>query len=202
MRKLVRVCLVVGVLAAAGRVAQAVTCSCTASDHSCSASITCSLGCFATCGSGGSCSAGCTSGGDGGIDYQSYSIVNGGGMNATQVSQTLSELLQRPAVYVAGKPEEVLTFDFQQAPASEIVRALGKRGAVALASPDRTRFSLRAEKAAAGTIAEAVQAISGGRFELTPRDAQQQMTLDVKRVPLADLQRILAGLGEGRVVEP
>ncbi len=202
MRGLVRVWLVAGIVVAGGRVAQAVTCSCTASDNSCSASITCSTGCFATCGSGGSCSSGCTGGGGGGIDYQSYSVVNGGGLNATQVSQTLSELLHRPVVYVAGKSEEVLTFDFQQTSASEIVRALGKRGVVALASPDRTRFSLRAEKAAAGTIAEALQAISGGRFELTPREAQQQMTLDVKQVQLSDLKRILAGLGEGRVVEP
>lgn len=140
--------------------------------------------------------------GDRGVGSPAYSIVSGEGRSAPQISALLADLLRRPAVYVAGRPGTLLTFDFQQVTASEIVRVLAQRGVVALASPDRSRFSLRAEKAAAGTVAEAVQAISGGRFELIPRNAQQQMSLDVKQARLADLQRILAGLGEVRVVQP
>lgn len=199
------------------QVAHASSCSCTAPDRSCSASITCSNGCWSACASGGSCSAGCGGSGDGGgIDFQnlsfnlgpaepfSWSAGEGGeGVLAADLSQRASEHFGFPFAYVPNDPNGSVNVDLKGLSFADLRRLLAQRGTVATAdrqvtrwtrpeSAPATRYSLRADNAPVARIGEALGQVSSGAFRLAPGNPQARMAVDCKGVTASDLTRIFA----------
>jgi hypothetical protein len=136
--------------------------------------------------------------------------ASGTGLAAAELSQLISDQLKASFVYVSSDAQEALTVDIKQLSASDLRKVLSKRGAVVIARRESlqgidraallsTRFTLSAESAETGTIAEALQRISIGRIELAPRDSRTRLSLDVKDVDLAMLAKMLSGVGETRI---
>jgi hypothetical protein len=184
-------------------------CSCVSPDGSCSASVTCPSGCYATCGT--LCEAGCTSGRGPGGGAQSPTkpplTLTLKGATDEDLSATLSQQLGVTVAYVS---PQALNLDLQEIGLEDLLHVLSKSGAVAIlhAAPpsqkvtSETRVSLRAVGAEASAIAEALDRVSGGAITFSPRNSEQPVSLDVKDVSAGDLVRILAGLGRARLATP
>lgn len=134
------------------------TCSCSAPDGSCGASIVCSGGCIATCGTGGDCQAKCSGGGgtpDGPLQRPVFLAPDPSGTDgassgdqATQASleslvsldlrsassQAVGELLSAATgvqvAFVNSGPEDLLSLEAINFPFGELVIWLRRHGSV------------------------------------------------------------------------
>jgi hypothetical protein len=196
------------------QIANGSSCSCTAPDRSCSTSITCAKGCWATCASGGACSSGCGGSDGGDIDFQNYSSTTGRAEpfswgakeeSPAALSQRVSEHFGVPFAYTPNDPRETLNADLKELSLADLRHFLAQRGAVATADRDPAarwdpaqaspaiRYTVRADNAQLVRIGEVLSRVSSGAFSLAPREPQGRMTVDIKGVTAADLSQIFAG---------
>ena len=135
--------------------AYAATCSCTAPDRSCSASITCSGACSAVCSNNGDCSAKCSGGsgtepftpfltelpgpgeGDSGAvalqDKRNNLVsLNLESASSREVSAALTELAGVPVVWMPKRSGFTISMQVQDYPMDLLLASLAKRGAVAV----------------------------------------------------------------------
>lgn len=147
--------------------AKAESCSCSAPDGSCSASISCSAGCVAICGSGGSCTAQCSSSGPGHTPFiKGASTIPGRSAagsepltsralpksvgsqllnidlrsaTAEEISNQMSAAARIPIRFVPAPGEETLSLQLKGFPLDELLSALAKRGAVVIDGRDYER---------------------------------------------------------------
>jgi hypothetical protein len=187
--------------------AHASSCSCTAPDRSCTASITCSGGCSAICGSGGNCS----SSGESAVQQEkrnnlvSLSIEAG---SAQEISATLTELSGVPVVWVPRQADSTVSMQVQDYPMEALLAGLAKRGAVAVGgrSPETRPSSkafdpsrvvtVQAFGADAATLSSLLGEILQGPVELTARDPRLTVNLDLKEMPVSAVVRQLSRFGE------
>lgn len=201
-------------------------CSCTAPDGSCNASISCSAGCIAICGSGGKCSASCSGGGGGGwtpeqpgalratgeqqaapgdrnplSERVSLDVIN---ISAEEVSALISNLAGREITFVPNVVDERFTIRSKNFTVGELISALAEHGAIG-SLPRRAAFAevrlndpitVEAKGVTGATLAEMVAALTGGRVVLVPSDPESLLNLQVKNLRLGQLLEQLALFGE------
>jgi len=201
------------------------SCSCTAPDGSCSASITCSGGCIATCGTGGNCSAKCSSASGGGTNggRQQPAPLEGdptaGAMqgrlvnldiqsaNSRDISELLSAQLGLSVGFVNAGPEDMLTVHAVDFPVDELIAWLRRFGSVAVSDkpiaapgaglgvPSDQRVTLQASDASAQTLVELLGEILGSEVRFTPRDPQLRISVDVKDASVGEVLEVLERYG-------
>ncbi|HVR97378.1 MAG TPA: hypothetical protein VMW27_12235 [Thermoanaerobaculia bacterium] len=205
--------------------AHAATCSCTAPDRSCSASITCSGGCSAVCGNRGVCSSSCSGGGGlepyvdsltaspdfGETADKRNSLVSLDIEEATaqDVSATLTELAGKSVVWVPQQSDSTVSMQVKDFPLDALLTGLAKRGAVAVGgraqekrpassrNPDLSRtVTIQALGADATLLSNLLGELLQGTVELRPRDSGLNVDLDVKEMPVGAVVRQLSRFGE------
>ncbi len=186
-------------------------CSCTAPDGSCSAQVSCTNGCYATCGS--TCMAGCSNsrGPGGGPQSPSKNLapisLEVESLGAEDLSAVLSKQLGARVAYASPQP---LNLDIHGLGVEDVLNVLSKSGAVAIlhsagdAEPARigpgAMLSLRANEVPGSAVAEVLSRVSGGAILFSPDDAQQTISLDLKELTAREVVRILSSLGQARLV--
>lgn len=196
----------------------ALSCSCTAPDGSCSASVTCSGGCGAICMSSSGCSAWC-SGGGGGESPDQKNLTGGRGkggpehskrismelkeVSAAEFSQALSAYAGTVISFAPRIDGELLSVQIQNSTVGDVIAQLAKLGAVATSAAAATssgvelsdRVSLEAKGITVGTLAEMVEQLTGGRGSFMARSPHDQVNLEIKDSSVEDLLRQLAHFG-------
>lgn len=213
------------VLLVGGQEVLASSCSCTAPDGSCSASITCSGGCIAVCGTGGNCSAECSASGGGGTKGQRQlpapldddptagpdqgQLVNLDIQSATSldISEVLSAQLDRPVAFVNAEPEDVLTLHAVDFPVDELIDWLRRFGSVAVSDkpvaapgsglgvPSDHRVTLQASDASPQTLVELLGEILSSEVRFVPRDPELRISVDVKDASVGEVLELLERYG-------
>lgn len=185
-------------------------CSCTSGDGSCSATANCTGGCYAICGTS-DCSSGCTGGGGrdpipkSGKSPQTLTY-SGKGLSAAGLQEMLSSELGVRLVFVSKKAGDEFTVDLDNVAAADLLKGLGKLGAVAVLEQDgpieprTSRFSLKAENIPAVTVAQLLGEIFGGAAVAKSADPQAPVSLDLQQVTLEDVRTVLPRLTGIRVV--
>jgi hypothetical protein len=200
-------------------------CSCSAPDGSCTASISCTGGCIAICGSGGNCSSSCS--GEGSRPKQENqglrtapvplratpaapgeeaprASLEAIDVGAQEVSTMLSNLAGRQITFVPNLIGERLSITAKNVPVDEIIAAVTRYGAVGH-QPGRVEgvdvaldelVSLQAKNVTADALAGMVEALSGGRAVFAPADPDTRISMEVKSVRLGDLLSHLIAFGE------
>jgi hypothetical protein len=134
--------------------------------------------------------------------------LEGRSLRAADISRIASEQLGVPLVYIAHEPQALLDLDIKALPKRDLPAVLAKTGTVAMVSRavrsdailDTVRFTLRAENATVERVAEALRRVSEEHVLFVPRDPHQGISLDYKKLTLAQLQGVLASFGEIRRV--
>jgi hypothetical protein len=109
------------------------SCSCTAPDGSCSASISCKGGCVDWCGSGGDCYAQCAG------FLQVFGMETTLQMHNARYPQLVSELARltgSDVAFTAEKPDSVFNAEYNKAVLWDVLDMLSDRGTVQIAGQD------------------------------------------------------------------
>jgi hypothetical protein len=200
MRNLVVIALTALLLSIPVRTGLAETCSCTASDGSCSASITCPGGCIAVCPDGGRCHAGCS--GKGGImpvliERVSLRMRDS---SSKQLSEELGRITGQEIVLSPYNPKETQTFDFKDALLWDVLEALSEHGKVEIGGEDfgkllrirqaflsGEKMSICIRRTSVRNIVEHLASLSGSSLYTTSGNVDTLVTLSLKDVTLEDI---------------
>lgn len=176
------------------------TCSCTASDGSCSASVTCPGGCLAVCPDGGGCHAGCS--GKGGItpfliERVSLQMRDS---SSKRLSEELGRITGQEIVFSPYNPKETHTFDFKDALLWDVLEALSERGKVEIGGEDfgkllrirkaflnGEKISICIRRTSVRNIVDELAALSGLSIHTTSGNVDTSVTLSLKDVTLEDI---------------
>jgi hypothetical protein len=115
------------------------SCSCSANDGSCSASVTCPGGCTAFCGSNGACRASCNgSGGLGPDEPQDYSSITLRLSNSSskQLASEVARVIGRDIVFLPKNTKATYNIEFSNAGVWDVLETLSKSGKVRIAGDD------------------------------------------------------------------
>lgn len=222
MRKMLLFCGAL-LLVLVAPVSMAESCSCTAPDGSCSASVSCTGGCMAICGSGGNCSSSCSGGGGGKPEEEHQGLRSAPGelrvapggqeeritvdaldLAAEDVSALLSNLSGREITFVPNLAGERLSITAKNFPVGQLISGVAEYGAVGH-QPLRVsaghlgldeRVSLQAKKVTAEALVGMVESLSGGRAAFIPADPTAPISMEVKGVRLGELLASLTNFGQ------
>jgi type II secretory pathway component GspD/PulD (secretin) len=174
------------------------TCSCTATDGSCSAGISCSGGCIAYCPSGG-CYARC-SGQHLLIDFSQEISMQMRDSSSRQLSSELARITGEEIVVSPKKPNETYTFDFKNALLWDVLEVLSDRGKVQIAGEDfgkllrirkaflsGEKMSVCIRKTPVRYIIDELSALSGEQIHITSGNINALVTLSLKDVTLKEV---------------
>jgi hypothetical protein len=120
------------------------TCSCSATDGSCSVSITCPGGCTAYCPSG-ACRARCLNS-FWETDFRQQVTLQMRGGSSRKLSTALARIIGKEIVVSPNKPDETYTFDFKNASLWDVLETLSENGTVQIEGEDFGKL-LRIRKA-------------------------------------------------------
>lgn len=174
--------------------------SCTASDGSCSATVTCPAGCGALCTSGGTCSSKCFSTPNGNSlagpqDHQTLVSIHTDVMSAAEVARLLHEQTGADVAFTPRDPKAVVQLHVDGVPLQEVVQFLAKGGAAIAVNQQGERITLSIQGARAGAISSLLSDATSGRMSFSASDPEQVVSLDIKDAPLEFFLNLLAPLG-------
>lgn len=222
LKRLVLIVIALAVLGLPGS-AQAESCSCTAPDGSCSASISCSGGCLAICGSGQQCSAKCSGSTTDrtplepnplqapAADMRHYlgerdePLVTLEIQDATgqEISSALREQFNLPVEFRLPEAGERLSIDASNMPLGEVLQALSSRGAVAAVTDAggagarlSTLVSMQVQDFAPAEVAHLLGDVLGATVAFTAVDGNARISLDVKNIPASEVLVLLSQYGQ------
>lgn len=203
---------------------QAESCSCTAPDGSCSASMTCTDGGIPTCSNGGDCSAQC-SGGDSGpgepfennARYSPADSLRAGAISGeerrislgvrsatgSELSAILSERLG-VKIEIVPRGEVLVALDVKDYPAQDLLAHLQTVGALGMIVPgsDRgpsaelaQRLNVSALDSTPEELAVLLARLLDQPVEFQPAEPGRALTLDVKDASAYEVLRVLERFG-------
>lgn len=216
MRRFVVVAVALAFTLALAPIVLADSCACSAPDHSCNTSISCTGGCYALCGSGGQCSSGCEAGGgDPGSNgpRHDHRVLPGSrvslsetNLTAADIASLLTDALGSTVQFAPVDPDQTYSIDVINFPREDLAQVLAKFGAVAVGgrAEDIARagdvgdaeVTIRLEGTTLGQVVGLVEKLvkdSGVRIHVT--DPERPFNLDIQRMPLNDLLTALVGMG-------
>lgn len=202
------VLLVVALLAAVPAAAANRSCSCDAPDGSCSASVSCSgNSCIAICSPGGGCYAEC-------FDYVTTPpqlelrkkpvSLEGRSLEAWRAQDALEQLTGLAVRFSAAHAGDTVSFQAENLPASEVIEAFARVGAVAVfeAAPDEAgawrtaAVSMKLREASGADLRRILSEVLGREVGFWPASSEGTINLSARGVRGADLVAYLARLGE------
>lgn len=177
------------------------SCSCTASDGTCSASNSCPRGCIAVCPGQGTCRATCSGGTEvGGDDGGLFSLampvtMHHAGSSSKQVASELSRITGRSVVYSPYGTDDPVTLDVKKAELWDVLDALSMSGKIQIGEDDFSKLQNIRRALVAGekvtvcihgaTVQRVVSefaALSGRRLHVTAGNPKTIVNLTVKDV--------------------
>jgi hypothetical protein len=114
------------------------SCSCTADDRSCSASVSCAGACVSFCPSNG-CRAMCTKAGSGGGEYADLMMrisLRLNGSDGRSVSAELARISGRDVVFVPATPDATFSLDVKDVPLWDVLERLSAGGRLQIGGDD------------------------------------------------------------------
>jgi hypothetical protein len=187
------------------------SCSCTAKDGSCSASIACPGGCIATCPGGNSCRAVCSGGGSFDMDYMMPVSMQQTDSNSSRVAAELARITGQPVVFTPSNPDEVINLDVKRATLWDVLEVLSASGKIEIGGDDFSKLqrirkalvsgekmSICVHNASVQRVVAEFASLSGLRIRVTSGDPRTMVTLSVTD---ASLQEFLTQLSSQAEVE-
>jgi hypothetical protein len=177
------------------------TCSCSASDGSCTASITCTGGCMAYCPDGGGCVARCSSGSaTKGLPPRELVSLQMRDGSSKQLSEELGRITGQEIVLAPYNPKETYTFDFKNALLWDVLEVLSQRAKVEIAGEDfgkllrirkafvnGEKMSVCIRRTSVRNIVDQLASLSGLSLYTTSGNVDALVTLSLKDVTLTEL---------------
>jgi len=183
-------------------VALADDCSCTASDGSCSASVSCPGGCLAACGSGGRCSARCARTEEPPPEEITLQVANS---DSRQLSSELTRVSGREIVFTASASDAIFNFDFKNAPVWDVLEILSESGTVQVDGEDfqklqglrralltGERINVCFRNVSVNNIMHWLSFISGLPLRVSSGNAQGRATIILREATLRDIIRAVS----------
>lgn len=173
-------------------------CSCSASDGSCSASVSCPGGCIAFCPSGG-CRARCLSNYYE-TDLRQQVTLQMRDSSSKRLSAALARITGKEIVVSPNKPDETYTFDFKKAKLWDVLEVLSERGRVQIEGEDfgkllrirkafltGEKMSVCIRQAPVRYIVDQLATLSGFSIYTASGDPDALVTLSLKDVTLKEI---------------
>jgi hypothetical protein len=178
------------------------SCSCTATDGTCTASVTCQGGCTAFCGSSGPCRASCNGSGGLGPDQPDYSSITLRLYNSSskQLSSEVARAIGRDVVFLPTDRKATYNIEFSNAGVWDILETLSKSGKVRIAGDDfealkvlhntlvsGERINLCIRKTPLRTILNELAFLTGLSIKAYPGEGQPLLNLTLKTATFKDI---------------
>jgi hypothetical protein len=188
------------------------TCSCSANDGSCQASVTCSGGCLAFCPSGG-CRAECTS--NGGEDSPeipvSYVGLHFNGSDSQAVSAELTRLAGQDVVFTPSTADGKVTLDADNLPFWDALEILSRSGRIQIGQDDfsnlRTvrrallygeRISVCMHGVTVKRLVKELRYLTGLNIHVMSGEGKTEVNLTAREVNFNDIVTQVSGPPTGR----